>query len=249
MSRMDTAHYKVILAYNGSGFAGFQRQRSARTVQGEFETSLRELGWRGESILAAGRTDAGVHASGQVVSFKLDWAHSSNNLLHALNYYLPQDMAAQSVEEVASDFHPRYDAISRFYRYRCFCQTVRNPLREDFSWRIWPAASIDRMNTAAKSLIGSHDFKAFGRATTDSGVTVREVFSAAWREAGDELQFDIIANAFLYHMVRRIVLVLVRIGQGEKPVHLVTESLESEQMTLTGLAPSKGLFLQEVSYT
>lgn len=246
---MDTVPYKVILAYNGSGYAGFQRQRSARTVQGEFESSLREIGWRGKSILAAGRTDAGVHALGQVVSFKLDWPHSCEDLLQALNYYLPQDMAAQSVTVAAAGFHPRFDATSRCYRYNCFCQPVRDPLREDIAWRVWPAPDIDWMNAAAMLLVGAYDFKAFGRATTDSGVTVREVFSAAWRAADDEFKFEITANAFLYHMVRRIVLVLVRIGQGEKPVEFVTESLASGQMTLTGLAPAKGLILQEVCYT
>jgi len=245
---MDTAHYKVILAYNGSGFAGFQRQRSSRTVQGEFESSLRRIGWHGESILAAGRTDAGVHASGQVVSFKLDWPHTSDALLHALNFYLPQDVGAQSVEKVAPDFHPRYDAVSRHYCYRCYCLPERDPLREDFAWRVWPEPSIEQMNAAAQSLVGSQDFKAYGRATTDSGVTMREVFSAVWQAVDDEFQFDIIANAFLYHMVRRIVLVLMTIGQGEQPVQFVAESLQSGQMDLTGLAPAKGLVLQEVRY-
>jgi len=118
---MAAAHYKVILAYNGSDFAGFQRQQSARTVQGEFETGLRKLGWDGQSILGAGRTDTGVHAKGQVVSFSLDWAHSLEDLQNALNYYLPAGIAVQSLAKVTPTFHPRYDAKARHYRILLLC--------------------------------------------------------------------------------------------------------------------------------
>ena len=186
---MGTALYKVILAYNGKAFAGFQRQRKVRTIQGEFETGLRKLGWKGSSIRGAGRTDAGVHARSQVVSFKLDWEHSTDDLLNALNYYLPRDMGAQAVMEVPEDFHPRYDAKARHYRYHLFCRPVRDPVREVFAWRVWPEVNLDCMNEAARDLIGSHDFAAFGSPTSPGGVTVREVFSAEWRKVGEEYQF------------------------------------------------------------
>lgn len=245
---MAAAHYKVILAYNGSDFAGFQRQQSARTVQGEFETGLRKLGWDGQSILGAGRTDTGVHAKGQVVSFSLDWAHSLEDLQNALNYYLPAGIAVQSLAKVTPTFHPRYDAKARHYRYCCYAQPVRDPLREPLAWRIWPEAQVEWMNTAAQALVGIHDYKAFGSATSEGGSTVREVFSARWQADGDEYQFDIIANAFLYHMVRRITLVMVKIGQGEVPVQTVEDALMSGSLDLTGLAPAAGLVLQEVIY-
>jgi tRNA pseudouridine38-40 synthase len=245
---MGTAHYKVILAYHGAVFAGFQRQRQKRTVQGDFEAGLKQLGWQGKSILGAGRTDAGVNARGQVVSFKLDWAHSTEDLLNALNYYLPSELGVQSVVEAPEGFHPRYDAKARHYRYHLFCCPVRDPLREIFAWRVWPEAALERMKEAAQDLIGPHDFAAFGTPTSPGGVTVREVFSAGWQARGQEFQFDIQANAFLYHMVRRITLVLVRIGQGEAPVSLIRESLQSGKLELTGLAPPEGLFLQEVIY-
>ena len=245
---MGFAHYKVILSYNGTAFAGFQRQLNERTVQGEFEAGLRQLGWEGKSIHGAGRTDAGVHARGQVVTFGLVWEHSPEDLTKALNYYLPQDMAVQSVAVVSQDFHPRYAAKSRHYRYHLICQPNRDPIREVFAWRVWPAVQLDRMNVAAQALIGSHDFAAFGSATTESGVTIREVFSARWQEKGDEYCFDIIANAFLYHMVRRITLALVAIGQGEAPVALIAESLGLGRLDLPGLAPANGLVLEEVIY-
>ena len=245
---MGLAHYKIILAYNGSAFAGFQRQAKERTVQAEFEAALRKIGWDGMHILGAGRTDAGVHARGQVVSFQLDWGHTTQDLGNALNYYLPRDMAVNAVSEVGADFHPRYDARSRRYSYRIFCQPVRDPLREDFAWRVWPTVLVERMNRAAAHLIGVHNFSAFGRPMTENGVTLREVFNAEWTAAGDECQFDITANAYLYHMVRRITFALVIIGQGEVEERLIPESLASGELTLTGLAPAAGLVLQEVVY-
>jgi tRNA pseudouridine38-40 synthase len=245
---MGFAHYKVILSYNGTAFAGFQRQLNERTVQGEFEAGLRQIGWTGKSILGAGRTDAGVHARGQVVSFGLDWNHTSDDLVRALNYYLPQDMAVQQASEVPSDFHPRYDAKSRRYRYSLICQPERDPLREIFAWRVWPEVQMDRMNAAAAGLIGSHDFAAFGSPTSESGVTIREVFSASWRKNSDTYQFDITANAFLYHMVRRITMALVKVGQGEAPETLIADGLKKGELALTGLAPAEGLVLEEVCY-
>ncbi len=251
---MGLVHYKALLIYNGSEFAGFQRQLNERTVQGDFEQSLRELGWEGQSILAAGRTDAGVHARGQVVSFHLEWAHTAENLVNALNHYLPRDISIRDVAEAPADFHPRYDAKSRRYRYHLICQPVRDPIREAFAWRVWPPVDIERMIRAATALIGTHDFKAFGSPTGDSGVTVREVFAAEWQSVGrdgqnDAYQFEIVANAFLYHMVRRITMALVAIGQGEALESLIAESLQSGEMALTGLAPAQGLVLEEVRYT
>ena len=245
---MDTAHYKVILSYNGSAFSGFQRQKDERTVQGELEESLRRIGWHAKSIQAAGRTDAGVHARAQVVSFQLEWKHSTDDLRNALNYYLPRDMAVKSVKMAPASFHPRFDARVRHYQYKCFCQPVRDPIHEVFAWRVWPGMKIDRMNTAAKDLIGSHDFIAFGSATSEGGVTVREVFSAEWKQQNDVYMFDITANAFLYHMVRRITFALVAVGQGDAPVSMIADSLESGQCGLTGIAPAAGLVLEGIIY-
>ncbi len=245
---MGMAHYKVILAYDGTAFAGFQRQRDQRTVQGVFEESLRQIGWQGHGIWAAGRTDAGVHGRGQVVSFKLDWDHSLDDLRNALNYHLPPDVAASLVQKVPADFQPRFDASSRRYRYFLFCQPVRDPLRERYAWRVWPKVDKNRMNAAARDLIGSHDFKAFGRAMKKGGVTIREVFSADWFASSDSYYFDIEANAFLYHMVRRIVLALVEIGQDKADVSLIRQSLQLGELPLTGLAPAAGLVLEEVCY-
>jgi tRNA pseudouridine38-40 synthase len=245
---MGIVHYKIILTYNGSAFAGFQRQGTERTVQGELEKGMQKVGWKGKSILGAGRTDAGVHARSQVVSFQLDWEHTNEDLRNALNYYIPKDIAVQSVEEVASSFHPRYDAKSRHYRYHVYCQPVRDPLREAFFWQVWPMMDIDRMNKAAKVLLGVHDFAAFGSPTSEGGTTTREIFFANWSQQGDTFHFDIRANAFLYHMVRRITFALVAIGQEEAPITMIEEGLRNGKLSLRGLAPASGLVLEEVIY-
>ncbi|MBN1146498.1 MAG: tRNA pseudouridine(38-40) synthase TruA [Anaerolineales bacterium] len=246
------ARYQVILAYDGTDFFGFQRQAQAseiRTVQAVLERALQQIGWHGRSILAAGRTDTGVHACGQVVAFDLDWRHSCEALQAALNANLPLDVAAQSVKLARPDFHPRYDALARCYRYRIFCSALRDPLRERYAWRVWPAVDVDRLRQAAGYLPGRHDFSAFGAPTRPGGAALRNVFRAVWQEQELGLVFEIEANAFLYHMVRRLVSLQVAIGQGALEASAVLEHLEGRlSAPAPGLAPAQGLILVEVVY-
>ena len=130
------ARYKLTLAYDGKNFFGSQRQAKERTVQGELEKALAKLGWTGRSVLMAGRTDAGVHATAQVASVDLDWSHTDDNLVRALNSSLPGDMSVQAAQALDAKFHPRFDAISRRYRYKLFCRPHRDPIREQFAWRL-----------------------------------------------------------------------------------------------------------------
>jgi tRNA pseudouridine38-40 synthase len=243
------ARYQVILAYDGTGFQGFQRQRNARTVQGVFESALRELGWTGRSLLSSGRTDSGVHATGQVIAFDLEWGHDETDLLQALNANLPKEAAARVVRVVDPGFHPRYDALSRHYSYRIFCDAIRDPLHERYAWRVWPEAERVRMDKAAGCLIGKHDFGAFGSPPRRGGSTQRIITQAMWLEAGRELVFEISGNAFLYHMVRRLVSLFVEIGQGKQDIGAVSTYLNGQKLvTWQGLAPPHGLTLQEVTY-
>jgi tRNA pseudouridine38-40 synthase len=247
------ARYQVILAYDGAGFFGFQRQARGpkqRTVQAVVETALQQLGWQGNTILASGRTDTGVHASGQVIAFDLDWAHSPEALRSALNAHLPPDVAVQSARQAADDFHPRYAALARRYRYCLFCQPVRNPLRERYAWRVWPAVDLASMRQASLDLLGTHDFAAFGTPPRTGGSTLRTVTGADWISLPpDELAFEIVANAFLFRMVRRLVGFLVAVGQGMQPPEAVCECLESGSKALVkNLAPPHGLTLVEVIY-
>ena len=244
------ARYKVILAYDGTEFFGSQRQAEARTVQSEFEMALRKLDWEGQSITLAGRTDAGVHANGQVAAFDLNWNHPSDALLHALNALLSKDLAVRSVATCSDDFHPRFDAIWRSYCYKIFCDPARDPLRERYAWRVWPAPDFDLLQTASDALTGTHDFSPFGRPTRPNGSTIREVLRARWHQNGDLLTFEVTANAFLYHMVRRMVFVQVSCGQDKLEPGIISQVMKSPQgqPTLQGLAPPQGLSLIEVDY-
>ena len=248
------ARYKAILAYDGSGYYGFQRQAKRaqhpkHTVQTVVEEALQGLGWQGRSILAAGRTDTGVHASGQVIAFDLEWAHPPERLQAALNASLPPDVAVQAVQEVASDFHPRFDAKARLYCYRIFCQPVRDPLRERYAWRVWPGLDLQRLREAVAYLPGSHDFAAFGSSPQAGSSTIRNVLRADWQEDRDGLCFEILANAFLFRMVRKLVGYQVTIGQGELAPEELAYRLEDGRSALVkNTAPPQGLNLVEVMY-
>ncbi len=256
------ARYQIILAYDGTGFLGSQRQASttlnrkadSRTVQGELEYALRKLGWVGRTIYMAGRTDTGTHASGQVAAFDLEWGHGLDDLLHALNANLPHDMAVREVKIAPELFHPRFDAKSRRYRYRLFCGSVRDPLKERYAWRVWPP--VDELTPLAQIWPGTHDFAAFGTAPRPGGNTLRTVTFAEWQKSGDEWTFEIQANAFLYRMVRRLVFVQVTVGQGRMPAEVLVRALDSRpdvwktdgSQIPAGLAPACGLTLVEVHY-
>ena len=263
------ARYQLTLAYDGTDFFGSQRQGSTglrpgvnrRTVQGELEKALCRLGWTGRSVLMSGRTDTGVHATGQVASFDLDWSHSDEELVRALNAALPFDMAVHKARMVHANFHPRFDASFRRYRYELFCQPLRDPIRERFSWRVWPPLNGDVLAETAQLFIGTHDFSAFGSPTTPRGRTVRTVLNAEWSPPEEDgmWHFEVQADAFLYRMVRRLVFVQVAAAQGKVSAEVIALSLakqasvgprsETRSAFPAGLAPAHGLTLVEVAYS
>jgi tRNA pseudouridine38-40 synthase len=220
--------FRVKLAYDGTGFHGSQYQPELRTVQGEVEKALRKLAWQEKTVLFAGRTDAGVHAAGQVVAFDFEWDHTEKELNQALNAVLPQDISAVQVSRTKSDFHPRYDG---------------------FVWRVWPEIDVKLMRRASRSLLGSHDFAALGNPHQPGGSTVRNINRIAWKKQGEVLVFKVVGNAFLYHMIRRIVIVVVKIGQGKAPANALENYLSNPSGPPSqGLAPANGLSLVEVRY-
>lgn len=242
------ALYQVILAYDGTDFQGFQRQKNVRTVQGELETSLQKIGWRGSTIQSAGRTDTGVHASGQVVTFEIDWNHSPEELASALNSALPADISARKAEIAKPGFHPRYDAISREYCYRIFIDPYRDPIKERYQWRVRYSLDYEDLNRAAQLLIGRHDFAAFGAPPKPSSTTIREVTRSHWVIQGEQLQYHVCANAFLYHMVRRMVFIQVAIAAGKVDFSRLATNLERGIPDHPGIAPAHGLELEKVTY-
>ena len=245
------ALYQAVLAYDGTDFLGFQRQSRGRTVQGEVEKALRRLGWAEKSILAAGRTDSGVHARGQVIAFGLNWRHDEASLMRALNSLLPPDVVVRGLRLAPDGFHPRYDALARRYVYYLFFAPVRNPFAERFAWRVWPAADEKLLAQAAALLPGRRDFSAFGTPPLPNGTTIRTVRLARWRRIAPKVwAFEVAADAFLYRMVRRMVGLQVLIGQGRRSFEELKRALESPPANpLAALAPPNGLFLESVCYT
>jgi len=257
------ARYQLTLAYDGADFYGSQRQAKnigaggsrPRTVQGELENALRGLGWQGRAILLSGRTDTGVHATGQIAAVDLEWRHAEAELVRALNAKLPSDLSVRGVRMVRDDFHPRFDAVSRTYRYRMFSQPTRDPIRERFAWRLPLDLNGRALVKSAKVFQGTHDFSAFGSPTTPKGTTVRTVMRAAWTQtASDEWQFDVEADAFLYRMVRRLVFVQAVAAQGKLEAEDLARALEKQgsagkrSVLPSGLAPAHGLTLVDVRY-
>jgi tRNA pseudouridine38-40 synthase len=245
------ARYKLILAYDGSAFFGSQRQSRRRTVQSELERAASKLGWRGPATIFAGRTDSGVHAEGQVASLDLEWRHAPETLRDALNARLARDVAVLTVERAAPEFHPRFDAVARRYRYDIRLALLRHPLADRLAWRIWPAVPLASLNGVAGLLRGSHDFAAFGSAAHAGGGTSRTVTLSEWSSEGDLLRYEIEADGFLFRMVRRLVFVQVAVAQGRCSDWMVRQALQEGRRPPglpVGMAPPDALRLMEVRY-
>jgi len=241
--------YRALVEYDGTNYYGFQRQRDDQpTIQAELEIAIGHLASRPVVVTGSGRTDSGVHALGQVVSFDFEWQHSPDALLRAINANLPDDVALIAVEETSPGFHPRYDAISRVYEYHVYNSTTRRPLRRLRSWHVPKSLDVGRMNQAAGILLGSHDFATFGNAPQGSN-TVREVFAADWKWRGELLVFSVGANAFLYHMVRSLVSSLCAVGDGSWTKHDFEKAFRArDRSQARSLAPPYGLYLVRVVY-
>ncbi len=239
---------RAVVAYDGTDYGGFQRQANAPTVQAALEAALVQVTRETVTVLAAGRTDAGVHAAGQVIAFDTAWRHGLDDLQRAFNAVLPADISVRKLEEVAPDFHPRYAARSRHYRYTVYQRRVRSPLARRYSLHVAAPLDVVAMQRAAWFLVGEHDFATFGR-PPQGEATVRRVLRAEWGGEPPWLTFDIEANAFLYRMVRSIVGTLLLVGRGGMSVEEFRLALASCDRDRAGpTAPPHGLCLMEVKY-
>lgn len=241
--------WRARISYDGTAFAGFQRQQARhRTIQGELERVVSRLSGRETAVIGAGRTDSGVHALGQVISFDMDWQHPSGALMNAINANLPEDIAILQLSPAAPTFHPRYDARRRAYRYTIDNRVVAHPVHRHVSWHVKRPLDIDLMNQAARHLIGKQNFATFGQPPKGNN-TVREVYTAQWQQNGRWLHFDIEANAFLYRMVRSIVGSLKAVGEQRWTVNQFVAALQACDRSRSGTtAPPQGLFLMTVAY-
>jgi tRNA pseudouridine38-40 synthase len=239
---------RAVVAYDGSDYQGFQRQANGPTVQETLEEAVEQVTKRRVTVLAAGRTDAGVHAEGQVIAFDTEWKHPLEVLQRALNAVLPHAVAVREVREAETDFHPRFDARSRSYRYTVLNQPVRSPLARRNSLHVARELDLHRMQQAAGCFVGEHDFATFGQ--PPQGVnTVRKVLRAEWSDEVPWLWFEIEANAFLYRMVRSLVGTMLQVGRGSWTVEDVARALAARDRSQAGpSAPPHGLCLVKVEY-
>ncbi len=210
---------------------------------------MRTVGWEGRSIRAAGRTDAGVHAHGQVISYQLDWRHPPERLSAALNSLLPRDVAVRQTEPTSTDFDPRFSASGRRYSYRVLSEPAPDPFAERYAWRIWPGLDEPCLAELAQLFIGRRDFGAFGQAPIPGGHSIREIRQAGWLRQDGQLVFRITADAFLHRMVRRIVGSMIEICAGGADRRRLESALDDPAQFWNGrVAPARGLFLEKVEY-
>jgi tRNA pseudouridine38-40 synthase len=251
------ARYRAVLAYDGTHYRGFQRQAGdTPTIQGSIEAAIAQVTGQPVSITGAGRTDSGVHATGQVIAFDVEWKFSTHNLWHAINALLPDAIALQSLDEAGAGFHPRYDAQSRTYEYSLVVAPVRQPLLSLYAWFVPDRSPLDlqSMRIAAASLTGVHDFATFGQPPQGEN-TIREVkrselaVIADLAPEGQLIRYEIEANAFLYRMVRRIVAALIRVGLGKLSLDVFETAFRAADASWPNqTAPAHGLCLTKVTY-
>jgi len=245
--------YRATLAYDGAAYQGFQRQAAGiPTVQGTVEAALTRIAGKFIGITGAGRTDSGVHATGQVIAFDLKWSHDEATLVKAINANLPQAIAVQDVRQ-QEGFHPRFDALARGYRYQVLITDVRQPLLANRAWQIRDLSNFGEIQAAAQLLIGEHDFAAFGTPPQGDN-TVRLIYRSDWvveeHKAGQMLTYRVEATAFLYQMVRRIVGMTVAVGRGTISLQQFEQVFHNADLSQAKhLAPPQGLVLELVRYS
>lgn len=244
--------YRATLAYDGTAYQGFQRQASGiPTIQGAVEQAVRAVTRQQVTVWGAGRTDTGVHAVGQVIAFDVDWAHTDTALLRAVNVNLPPDIAVQDICQ-QEGFHPRFDALSRCYRYHVAQLVCRQPLLQNQTWQIFLPLDLVLMQQAAELLVGWHDFASFGTPPQGEN-TFREVMVSQWARQeypyGVLYVYEVEATAFLYRMVRRMVGMLVDVGLGRASLPEFERIFQSRMLAMVKTtAPPQGLVLEKVRY-
>ncbi len=245
--------FKLTLAYDGTAYSGWQSQPDRPTVQGALEAALRQITQEEIRVAGSGRTDAGVHALGQVVSFQTGTRLSAAELMKALNAVLPEDLVVRELMEAPDDFHAICSAVRKRYRYRIHDGPVADVFLRRYVWHYGYRLDERAMHAAGTALVGTHDFASFQSQGSERESTIRTVYElSVARGSGadcDLVTLEIEANGFLYNMVRAIVGTLVRVGGGKQPLLWPGEVLAARDRRLAGMtAPPQGLFLLHVEY-
>jgi tRNA pseudouridine38-40 synthase len=243
-------YIRLVVEYDGSGLHGWQRQNGQPTVQQHLEEALGKLLQHETLVTGASRTDAGVHARGQVAAFRTEKSIPLYGIRRGLNSLLPETISIRDATEVPEDFHPRFSATGKHYRYTILVRRDRSPRWRDRAWHHPEALNIHAMHDASRALIGEHDFAAFRAAGCTAKTTMRRVESITiTRTNGELVEVDVRGNAFLRNMVRILVGTLTEVGTGRRPIGQVAEILASKDRTKAGkTAPPQGLELMAVHY-
>lgn len=239
---------KITMQYDGSKYCGWQKQPDSLGIQGTIEQAIYEITKENVKIIGSGRTDAGVHALGQVANFKINSLIPVQKIPNALNAKLPKDISIVKSEEVDEEFHSRYNAKGKRYRYLIYNSEYRSPLYKNISYHVKYDIDFEKMCEEAKELIGTHDFYGFMSSGSSVKDTVRTIYDVSLKKQEDLIIFEVEGNGFLYNMVRIIVGTLVDIGRGRIKEGMC-EVINAKSRTKCGhTAPAHGLFLKKVDY-
>lgn len=243
-------NFKLTIEYDGQAYAGWQRQIDQPTIQGTLEHAIATMAAQSITLAGSGRTDAGVHALGQVASFKCRTRLTAHIFLKGLNALLPRDIVVRHCETVPSRFHARFDATRKLYRYCILNDPAPKAIGRQYAWHIRAPLNTRAMRMACQAITGQHDFSAFTGSGSQPHSTVRTILSAQInRASGNMIHFEVLGEGFLKHMVRNLVGTLVEIGQGRRTADDMTRILVSRDRGQAGItAPAQGLFLVQVDY-
>ena len=240
---------KITLAYDGTRFVGWQRQADGESIQGLLEDALARFEGGPVTAHGAGRTDAGVHALGQIASARVSFTHDAGTLTRALNAHLPPEIRVLAVAEADEGFHARFSSTAKTYRYRLRNTAIADPFDRAFVWHLPEPLSQPSMSEAAAVLVGTHDFAAFRSVGSEIASSVRTVTRSEWRQDAGLLTYEISGDGFLRHMVRAIVGTLVEIGRGWRtPADMPALLAGADRARAGATAPPHGLFLVSVDY-
>lgn len=250
MDASETTRFRLTVHYDGSAFHGWQVQPDQRTVQGELESALGRLADRATGVIGSGRTDSGVHATGQVASVDMPTGWNAARLDRSLNALLPDEVWVERVQEVDPAFHPRYDALRRTYRYEVgLHRHARSPFHRRWCWPLDDPIERGLLHRAAEVVVGEHSFEAFAKAGQPERGTRCEIFEAVWSDTDLGVRFLVTADRYLHHMVRYLVGTMVDVARGRRALAEMARLIAGEPGLVTSPpAPAEGLFLHRVVY-
>jgi tRNA pseudouridine38-40 synthase len=241
--------FVLLIEYDGTRYHGFQWQVDLPTIQSELEQAISRFCGQSSRVMAASRTDAGVHAKGQVVCFWVKSTLNTMTLVRAMNYYLPGDIAVKAAYRASDDFNVRRDAVSREYRYYIFNSDTRSPFSQRFALLVSKVLDRHAMNEACQLLRGEHDFTSFASSLDDNRSTIRNIYEAGIEKKEEFTVFRIVANSFLPHQVRSTVGLLIRLGLRKIGIEDFHDIMEAKSLGLAGpVSPACGLCLEKVNY-